>query len=78
MIMAEVHLTETEKQRGMQGFESMLSRFNRLVQDSGVFRELKKREFYEKPSIKRRKKLYESNLKRKKKDVKFQGGRSNV
>ena len=50
------------------GFESMLNRFNALVQSSGLFSELKRREYYEKPNEKRRRKQHEAVLKRSKKD----------
>jgi len=49
------------KQR--ESLESMLNRFNRLVQTSGLFAELKRREAFEKPSDKRKRKANESRLK---------------
>lgn len=50
-FMAEV------KVRDGESIEQALRRFNRLVFESGIMDELKKREFYEKPSeIKKRKK----------------------
>lgn len=57
----DVKLTRFEedliKKGNPQGaFDSMLSRFNSLVQASGLFRELKEREVYHKPSIARSKK----------------------
>ncbi len=39
-----------------EGFESLLKRFNRSVQQSGVLSEMRRREHYEKPSIKRKRK----------------------
>lgn len=41
-------------------FESMLNRFNRKVNSSGIFKDMKKAEFFEKPSIKRRRKKREA------------------
>jgi len=49
--------------RGNEGFESLLKRFNRRVQQDGVLAELRHREYYEKPSIKRKRK--EATKKRK-------------
>ena len=37
-------------------FESMLRRFNRKVQQDGVLAEIRRRNSYEKPSVKRKKK----------------------
>lgn len=48
--MAEVVLHENEN------FESLLKRFNRRVQLEGIITELRSREYYEKPSVKRKKK----------------------
>jgi len=39
-----------------ESFESLLKRFNRRVQQSGVLSELRRREHYEKPSVKRKRK----------------------
>jgi len=49
--------------RGNEGFESLLKRFNRRVQQDGVLAELRHREHYEKPSIKHKRK--EATKKRK-------------
>ena len=49
---------------------SMLARFNRQVQTSGIMRDLKKHEFFEKPSLKRRKKKREAMLRRQRKERK--------
>ena len=38
-----------------RGFEKALRIFNKKVQDSGLLRELRDREFYEKPSIRKKK-----------------------
>lgn len=48
--MAEVILQHDET------FESLLKRFNRRVQLEGIISEARCREFYEKPSVKRKKK----------------------
>jgi len=37
------------------GFEKAMKIFNKKVQDSGILRELREREFYEKPSVRRKK-----------------------
>ena len=39
-----------------ESFESLLKRFNKSVQHRGVLAELRRREYYEKPSIKRKRK----------------------
>ena len=39
-----------------ESFESMLRRFNRKVQQDGVLAEIRRRNSYEKPSVKRKKK----------------------
>ncbi len=48
--MAEVTAGEDES------FDSLLKRFNRKVQQDGILAELRRREHYEKPSIKRKRK----------------------
>ena len=50
MIMAEVRVKEGEN------LDSALRRFKRQCARSGVLAELRKREHYEKPSVKRKKK----------------------
>ncbi len=42
--------------RQNESFESLLKRFNKRVQQAGVLSEVKRREHYEKPSIKRKRK----------------------
>ncbi len=49
--MAEVKAFEGED------FERLLKRFKKEVEKAGILSELKKREFYEKPSEKKKKKL---------------------
>ena len=39
-----------------ESFESLLKRFNRSVQQSGILSEIRRREHYEKPSAKRKRK----------------------
>jgi len=39
-----------------ESFESLLRRFNRRVQQEGILSEVRRREHYEKPSIKRKRK----------------------
>jgi len=39
-----------------ESFESLLKRFNKKVQQSGILAELRRREHYEKPSIRRKRK----------------------
>jgi len=41
---------------GDESFESLLRRFNRKVQQDGILSEIRRREFYEKPSMKRKRK----------------------
>ncbi len=39
-----------------ESFEGLLRRFNKQVQLSGILSEVRRREFYEKPSVRRKKK----------------------
>ncbi|MFA5810630.1 MAG: 30S ribosomal protein S21 [Thermoleophilia bacterium] len=39
-----------------ESFESMLKRFNKKVQQDGVLAEFRRREYFEKPSVRRKKK----------------------
>lgn len=48
--MAEVVVGDNEN------FESALRRFNKKVQQDGILSEARRREHYEKPSVKRKKK----------------------
>ena len=48
--MAGVMASENEN------FESLLKRFNKRVQQTGILSELRRREHYEKPSVKRKRK----------------------
>lgn len=49
--MAEVRAFDGEE------FEKLLKRFKKEVEKAGILSELKKREFYEKPSEKRKRRL---------------------
>lgn len=55
--MASVKAEENES------FESLLKRFNKTVQQGGILAEIRRREHYEKPSVKRKRK--EATKKRK-------------
>lgn len=48
--MSDVRAGENEP------FESLLKRFNKIVQQERIMAEIRRREYYEKPSIKRKKK----------------------
>ncbi len=39
-----------------ESFDSLLKRFNKKVQQHGILAELRRREYYEKPSIRRKQK----------------------
>jgi small subunit ribosomal protein S21 len=39
-----------------ESFESLLKRFNKVVQQGGILAEIRRREHYEKPSVKRKRK----------------------
>ncbi|MDP3880167.1 MAG: 30S ribosomal protein S21 [Dehalococcoidales bacterium] len=52
-----------------ENFESLLKRFNRRVQQSGILSEIRHREYFEKPSVKRKRK--EAARKRKATRVSF-------
>ncbi len=48
--MTEVKISENES------FEAALKRFNRKIQQDGILAEARRREHYEKPSVKRKRK----------------------
>ena len=50
------HLSEI-KVRENETFESALRRFNKKIKQNGVLSEVRRREHYEKPSVKRKKKI---------------------
>jgi small subunit ribosomal protein S21 len=58
--MSEIRVGENES------LESALKRFKRKCQRSGVLAEVRKREHYEKPSVRRKKKAEAAKRKRKK------------
>ena len=41
---------------GNESFESLLKRFNKVVQQAGILSEIRHREYFEKPSVKRKRK----------------------
>lgn len=46
-----------------ESFEQALKRFKKIVEKTKILSELKKREFYEKPGVRRRKKIQNSRKK---------------
>jgi len=75
-----VHINRLEEdliKRGKkeEALESMLARFNKEVQESNLFKELKEHEFYEKPSIKRRRKHLEAIIRWRRRQRELQEGR---
>ena len=56
--MSEVKVREGET------FESALRRFNKKVKQNGVLSEVRRREHYEKPSVRRKKKLVAARKRR--------------
>ena len=56
--LAEVRVGENES------FESALRRFNKKIQQSGILAEARRREHYEKPSVKRKRKMREARKRR--------------
>ncbi len=55
--MPTVHLREEES------FEGGLRRFKRKVEKAGILTELRKRQFFEKPSVKRKRKAVQARKK---------------
>jgi small subunit ribosomal protein S21 len=55
--MPVVHVREEES------FENALRRFKRKVEKSGILTELRKRQCYEKPSVKRKRKMVQARKK---------------
>ena len=43
--------------KDFDSFETALRRFKKKVQDAGLLQEMRKREYYEAPSVRRKKKL---------------------
>ena len=56
--MSEVKVREGET------FESALRRFNKKIKQNGVLSEVRRREHYEKPSIRRKRKLVAARKRR--------------
>lgn len=57
-----------------RGFEQMLKAFRKAVNDCGVPQEIKRHEYYEKPSDKRRRKIRQME-REKKKALRMKGNR---
>ena len=60
VIVSEVRVGKDES------IESALKRFKRKCQNSGILKEVRRREHYEKPSVRRKKKAIEARRKSKK------------
>ncbi len=58
--MSEIRVGENES------IDSALKRFKRQCANSGILREIKEREFYEKPSAKKKRKAEEARRKNRK------------
>ena len=65
--VVEVRLEENEP------IENALKRFKKVVQNSGLISEMKKREFYEKPSERRKKREAAARKKARRRAMKFRG-----
>jgi len=46
-----------------ESIDTLIRRFNKEVQKTGILTELKKREFYEKPSVKKKRRLAQKKKK---------------
>ena len=53
--------------RENESIEEALKRFKRQCEKDGVMQEIKKREFYESPSVRRKKKMAEAKRKQRRK-----------
>ncbi len=74
IVMAEA------KARPGESFESLMRRFKRAVERSGILSELKEREYYEKPSDKRKRReaaAIKRELKRQEKTINYFNGNQN-
>jgi len=56
--------------KDFDSFETALRRFKKKVQDAGLLQEMRKREFYEAPSARRKKKLMAAIRKEKRRSKK--------
>jgi len=54
-----------------ESFENALKRFKKLCEKAGILSEIRKREFYEKPSVKKKKKALMARKRALKKTRKF-------
>ena len=63
--LVEVRLEDNEP------IENALKRFKKVVQNSGLISEMKKREFYEKPSERRKKREAAARKKARRRQMKF-------
>lgn len=61
--MAEILIRENES------LDDAIKRFKKKVQDAGILQEMKKREFYEPPSVRRKQKMWATMKKRKKRKL---------
>lgn len=52
------------KLREGESFESALRRFNKKIKQNGILTEVRRREFYEKPSVRRKKKTMAARKRR--------------
>jgi small subunit ribosomal protein S21 len=59
-----------------RGVERAIRKLRRLMASEGVLREIKRRRHYEKPSVKGKRKLREAERRRKRRQRKGPGGRS--
>lgn len=71
-IIKDDHYHSLSQREKEEVFKRGLNNFKKMVSDSGVIQEAKKREFYESPSEKRRRKKKEMNLTRKKNSNKIE------
>jgi len=65
-----------KKGRKEDALNSLVSRFNKEVQDSNLFKELKEHEYYEKPSIKLRRKHLEAVIRWRRRQKELQEARN--
>jgi len=56
-------LSEVKVREG-ETFESALRRFNKKIKQNGILSEVRRREHYEKPSVRRKKKLMAARKRR--------------
>jgi small subunit ribosomal protein S21 len=59
-----IHSVSEVKVREGETFESALRRFNKKIKQNGVLSEVRRREHYEKPSVRRKKKLVAARKRR--------------